>query len=56
MIVTRSSVLSLQAKQGLPRGEQVLGWTILGMSLFSNPPARKPPVLYYVHPTSTIDG
>ncbi|KFY17146.1 hypothetical protein V492_00866, partial [Pseudogymnoascus sp. VKM F-4246] len=29
MIVTRSAALSLQAKQGLPRGEQVLGWTIL---------------------------
>lgn len=39
MIVTRSSALSLQAKQGLPRGEQVLGWTILGMSLtFLTPP------------------
>lgn len=37
MIVTRSSALSLQAKQGLPRGEQVLGWSILGTFLLSNP-------------------
>lgn len=30
LIVTRSSVASLQAKQGLPLGNQVLGWAILG--------------------------
>ena len=30
MIVTRSSVASLQAKQGLPVGNQVVGWTVLG--------------------------
>ena len=30
MIVTRSSVASLQAKQGLPVGNQVVGWLILG--------------------------
>ena len=29
-IVTRSSVISLQAKRGLPKGNQVMGWTILG--------------------------
>lgn len=29
-IVTRSSVASLQAKHGLPKGNQVMGWTILG--------------------------
>lgn len=29
MIVTRSSALSLQAKQGLPRGNQVMGWIVL---------------------------
>lgn len=30
MIVTKSSVSSLQAKQGLPLGNQVIGWIILG--------------------------
>ena len=29
-IVTHSSVASLQAKRGLPKGNQVMGWTILG--------------------------
>lgn len=29
-IVTRSSALSLQAKQGLPRGNQIVGWAVLG--------------------------
>ena len=31
MIVTRSSRLSLQAKLGLPRGNQIVGWLVLGM-------------------------
>lgn len=31
MFITRSSVASLQAKQGLPLGNQVVGWLILGM-------------------------
>lgn len=30
MVVTRSSALSLQAKQGLPRGNQIVGWLVLG--------------------------
>lgn len=30
LIVTRSSALSLQAKQGLPWGNQVVGWGVLG--------------------------
>lgn len=29
MVVTRSSALSLQAKLGLPRGNQVVGWIVL---------------------------
>ncbi len=29
MLVTRSSALSLQAKQGLPQGNQVVGWLVL---------------------------
>lgn len=32
MIVTRSSIASLQSKRGLPIGNQVVGWLILGMS------------------------
>ena len=31
MIVTRSSVASLQAKTGLPLGNQVVGWIILSV-------------------------
>lgn len=34
MVVTRSSVASLQAKQGLPLGTQVVGWVTLGKSHF----------------------
>lgn len=29
MIVTRSSIASLQAKRGLPLGNQVVGWLVL---------------------------
>ncbi|KAL8742099.1 MAG: hypothetical protein Q9190_005360, partial [Brigantiaea leucoxantha] len=29
MIVTRSSIASLQARQGLPLGNQVIGWLVL---------------------------
>ena len=36
MIVTRSSVASLQAKAGLPLGNQVVGWTILSMQKACN--------------------
>lgn len=31
MVVTRSSVASLQAKRGLPIGNQVIGWLVLSM-------------------------
>ena len=30
VIVTRSSALSLQAKAGLPLGNQIVGWIVLG--------------------------
>ncbi|KAH6673683.1 GPI ethanolamine phosphate transferas-like protein [Halenospora varia] len=33
MVVTRSSILSLQAKMGLPRGNQIVGWIVLILSL-----------------------
>ncbi|KFY39095.1 hypothetical protein V494_04114, partial [Pseudogymnoascus sp. VKM F-4513 (FW-928)] len=49
MIVTRSSALSLQAKQGLPRGEQVLGWTILVLSLLMPFMHRMAPNNHYLH-------
>lgn len=30
LIVTRSSVVALQAREGLPLGNQVVGWFVLG--------------------------
>lgn len=35
MYVTSSSLRSLQSKQGLPLGNQVIGWSVLGMSFCS---------------------
>lgn len=35
MIVTHSSALSLQAKKGLPIGNQAVGWGVLGTSHLS---------------------
>lgn len=32
MVVTRSSSISLQAKRGLPLGNQVVGWLVLSKS------------------------
>lgn len=30
IVVTRSSVTSIQSKRGLPFGNQIVGWTVLG--------------------------
>ena len=35
MLVTRSSVASIQAKQGLPLGNQIIGWLVLSGSLLA---------------------
>lgn len=35
MVITRSSALSLQSKQGLPLGNQVMGWIVLGKCHYS---------------------
>lgn len=37
IVITRSSALSLQAKQGLPRGNQIMGWVTLGKSSQCSP-------------------
>ena len=37
MVVTRSSVASLQAKRGLPLGNQVVGWLVLCILTSTSP-------------------
>nr|XP_036575773.1 gpi-anchor biosynthetic protein [Colletotrichum truncatum]KAF6782397.1 gpi-anchor biosynthetic protein [Colletotrichum truncatum] len=54
IIVTRSSVLSLQAKQGLPRGNQTVGWMILVVSLLMPLASRVQPNNHYLHRLMTI--
>ncbi|KAI1151631.1 GPI ethanolamine phosphate transferase 1 [Nemania diffusa] len=49
MIVTRSSALSLQAKQGLPLGNQVVGWLVLVISLLMPLAHRLQPNNHYLH-------
>ncbi|KAI8951049.1 GPI ethanolamine phosphate transferase 1 [Xylaria longipes] len=49
MIVTRSSALSLQAKQGLPRGNQIVGWLVLVISLMMPLAHRLQPNNHYLH-------
>ncbi|KAH9887139.1 Phosphatidylinositolglycan class N-domain-containing protein [Xylariomycetidae sp. FL2044] len=49
MIVTRSSAMSLQARQGLPRGNQVVGWLVLVVSLMMPLAHRVQPNSHYLH-------
>ncbi|KAL2866884.1 mannose-ethanolamine phosphotransferase MCD4 [Aspergillus lucknowensis] len=49
LIVTRSSVASLQAKQGLPLGNQVVGWIVLVASLLLPFFHRLYPNSHYLH-------
>lgn len=48
-IVTRSSATSLQAKQGLPFGNQVVGWGVLVTSLLLPFMHRLYPNSHYIH-------
>ena len=48
-IVTRSSATSLQAKQGLPFGNQVVGWGVLVTSLMLPFMHRLYPNSHYIH-------
>ncbi|KAL7627618.1 Glycosyl phosphatidyl inositol anchor synthesis [Parahypoxylon ruwenzoriense] len=49
VLVTRSSALSLQAKLGLPRGNQVVAWLVLVVSLLMPLAHRLQPNNYYLH-------
>ncbi|RYP35264.1 hypothetical protein DL766_002607 [Monosporascus sp. MC13-8B] len=49
MLVTRSSALSLQARQGLPRGNQVVGWLVLIVSFLMPLAHRLQPNTHYLH-------
>ncbi|KAK4462805.1 Phosphatidylinositolglycan class N-domain-containing protein [Cladorrhinum samala] len=49
MIITRSSALSLQAKEGLPRGNQIMGWVVLVTSLLMPAAYRLEPNSHYMH-------
>lgn len=49
MIVTRDSALSLQAKAGLPRGNQAVGWLVLVVSFLMPFAHRLQPNHHYLH-------
>ena len=49
MVVTRSSARALQAKQGLPRGNQIVGWIVLVVSLLMPFAYRLQPINHYMH-------
>ncbi|KAH6899065.1 Phosphatidylinositolglycan class N-domain-containing protein [Thelonectria olida] len=49
IFVTRTSAMSLQAKQGLPRGSQIVGWIVLVVSLLMPTAYRLQPNKHYMH-------
>ncbi|KAK3353486.1 Phosphatidylinositolglycan class N-domain-containing protein [Lasiosphaeria hispida] len=49
MVVTRSSALSLQAKTGLPPGNQVMGWVVLVAPFLMPLLYRLQPNTHYMH-------
>ena len=49
IVVTRSSIASLQAKKGLPLGNQVVGWSILAASVILPFVHRISPNKHYLH-------
>ncbi|KAG6038715.1 Glycosyl phosphatidyl inositol anchor synthesis [Claviceps citrina] len=49
MVITRSSALSLQAKQGLPLGNQIAGWFVLIVSILMPISYRLQPNNHYLH-------
>lgn len=49
IIVTRSSALSLQAKQGLPLGNQVVGWLVMIISFLTPIGYKLDPTTHYMH-------
>ncbi|KAI1099893.1 GPI ethanolamine phosphate transferase 1 [Jackrogersella minutella] len=49
MLVTRDSALSLQAKEGLPRGNQIVGWLVLVVSFLMPLGHRLQPNNHYLH-------
>ncbi|KAI1377548.1 GPI ethanolamine phosphate transferase 1 [Hypoxylon crocopeplum] len=49
MFVTRQSALSLQAKQGLPRGNQAVAWLVLVVSFLMPIAHRLQPNNHYLH-------
>jgi GPI ethanolamine phosphate transferase 1 len=49
VVVTRSSVASLQAKQGLPLGNQVVGWVVFLASIILPFVHRIAPNTHYLH-------
>ncbi|KAF9892219.1 Glycosyl phosphatidyl inositol anchor synthesis [Aspergillus nanangensis] len=54
LIVTRSSVVAIQAKQGLPLGNQIVGWSILVASLLLPFLHRLYPNSHYLHRSMVI--